>query len=72
MYYSNGSLDILAPSQPGLKDDWPAGRPVISQGDVAVGRTSRQDLASMPHCHALGLLEIVWGFDANTISDFDA
>ncbi|CAE7352124.1 unnamed protein product [Symbiodinium sp. CCMP2592] len=31
----------------GLKDDWPAGRPVVSQGDVAVGRTSRQDLASM-------------------------
>ncbi|CAJ1426781.1 unnamed protein product [Effrenium voratum] len=31
----------------GLKDDWPAGRPVLSQGDVAVGRTSRQDLAQL-------------------------
>merc|ERR1719163_2255721 len=29
----------------GLKDDWPAGRPILSQGDVAVGRTSPADLA---------------------------
>ena len=29
----------------GLKDDWPAGRPILSQGDVAVGRTAPADLA---------------------------
>ena len=31
----------------GLKDDWPAGRPILSQGDVAVGRTTPTDLASV-------------------------
>eukprot|EP00403_Amphidinium_massartii_P015941 CAMPEP_0178427502 /NCGR_PEP_ID=MMETSP0689_2-20121128/29781_1 /TAXON_ID=160604 /ORGANISM="Amphidinium massartii, Strain CS-259" /LENGTH=371 /DNA_ID=CAMNT_0020049217 /DNA_START=150 /DNA_END=1266 /DNA_ORIENTATION=- len=31
----------------GLNDKWPAGRPVLSQGDFAVGRTSRADLASL-------------------------
>ena len=29
----------------GLKDDWPQGRPILSQGDVAVGRTAPADLA---------------------------
>lgn len=31
----------------GLNDDWPQGRPVLSQGDVAVGRTSRGDVAAV-------------------------
>lgn len=35
---------ILRPT--GLRDDWPVGRPLFSQGDLAVGRTSRVDLAS--------------------------
>lgn len=42
---SGASYTVVRPT--GLKDDWPNGRPVVSQGDVAVGRTSRQDLASM-------------------------
>lgn len=29
----------------GLNNDWPSGRPVLSQGDVAVGRTNKEDLA---------------------------
>lgn len=32
----------------GLNDDWPSGsRPVFSQGDVAVGRINRQDVAKV-------------------------
>ena len=32
----------------GLNDDWPAGsRPVFTQGDVAVGRTNRKDVAKI-------------------------
>jgi len=31
----------------GLKDDWPSGRPILSQGDVAVGRTAPADLAAV-------------------------
>jgi hypothetical protein len=32
----------------GLNDDWPAGaRPVVSQGDVAVGRINRKDVATV-------------------------
>ena len=32
----------------GLNDDWPAGsRPIVSQGDVAVGRMNRKDVASL-------------------------
>ena len=31
----------------GLKDSWPSGRPVFSQGDVAVGRTNPDDLAKV-------------------------
>ncbi|CAM9204896.1 unnamed protein product [Heterosigma akashiwo] len=31
----------------GLNDQHPAGRPVLSQGDMAVGRTSRRDAASL-------------------------
>ena len=31
----------------GLNDDWPRGRPVFAQGDVAVGRTNREDLAAV-------------------------
>ncbi|CAJ1370447.1 unnamed protein product [Effrenium voratum] len=42
---SGASYAVVRPT--GLKDDWPAGRPVLSQGDVAVGRTSRQDLAQL-------------------------
>ena len=37
----------------GLKDDWPAGRPILSQGDVAVGRTAPTDLADV----LVGVLE---------------
>ena len=29
----------------GLTENWSAGRPIISQGDVAVGRTTRPDVA---------------------------
>eukprot|EP00443_Scrippsiella_acuminata_P045722 CAMPEP_0115174686 /NCGR_PEP_ID=MMETSP0270-20121206/3967_1 /TAXON_ID=71861 /ORGANISM="Scrippsiella trochoidea, Strain CCMP3099" /LENGTH=314 /DNA_ID=CAMNT_0002587533 /DNA_START=191 /DNA_END=1135 /DNA_ORIENTATION=+ len=42
---SGVSYVILRPT--GLNDNWPEGRPLLSQGDLAVGRTSRQDLASM-------------------------
>jgi len=31
----------------GLNDKWPPGRPLLSQGDFAVGRISRADLASV-------------------------
>lgn len=31
----------------GLNDDWPEGRPVFSQGDVAVGRINRKDAADV-------------------------
>ena len=31
----------------GLNDDWPRGRPVFSQGDVAVGRSNREDVAAV-------------------------
>mmetsp|Transcript_127576 Transcript_127576/g.254907 ORF Transcript_127576/g.254907 Transcript_127576/m.254907 type:complete len:371 (-) Transcript_127576:238-1350(-) len=31
----------------GLNDNWPPGRPLLSQGDFAVGRISRADLASV-------------------------
>jgi uncharacterized protein YbjT (DUF2867 family) len=32
----------------GLNDDWPAGsRPILSQGDLAVGRICRQDVATL-------------------------
>ncbi|CAL1150765.1 unnamed protein product [Cladocopium goreaui] len=41
---SGASYTVARPT--GLKDDWPTGRPLLSQGDVAVGRTSRQDLAN--------------------------
>ena len=37
----------------GLKDDWPSGRPILSQGDVAVGRTAPADLARV----LVGLLD---------------
>ncbi len=41
----------------GLNDNWPAGaRPVFSQGDVAVGRINRQDLAKIL-CDVLSLPE---------------
>ncbi|CAJ1338047.1 unnamed protein product [Effrenium voratum] len=40
---SGASYAVVRPTG----DDWPAGRPVLSQGDVAVGRTSRQDLAQL-------------------------
>eukprot|EP01041_Mallomonas_annulata_P012447 gene12447-26190_t len=31
----------------GLNDNWPSGRPLLSQGDVAVGRICRSDVASL-------------------------
>lgn len=31
----------------GLNDDWPSGRPLLTQGDVAVGRTNRDDVAAV-------------------------
>lgn len=31
----------------GLKDDWPKGRPILSQGDVAVGRANPSDVADV-------------------------
>jgi hypothetical protein len=31
----------------GLNDKWPSGRPVLSQGDVAVGRINRVDVAQL-------------------------
>mmetsp|Transcript_21885 Transcript_21885/g.28669 ORF Transcript_21885/g.28669 Transcript_21885/m.28669 type:complete len:359 (-) Transcript_21885:194-1270(-) len=31
----------------GLNDKWPNGRPIISQGDMAVGRINRNDVASL-------------------------
>ena len=31
----------------GLNDKWPSGRPVLSQGDVAVGRVNRVDVAQL-------------------------
>lgn len=41
----------------GLNDNWPAGaRPVFSQGDVAVGRLNRKDLATVL-CDVLSLPE---------------
>lgn len=41
----------------GLNDNWPAGaRPVFSQGDVAVGRINRRDLAKIL-CDVLSLPE---------------
>jgi hypothetical protein len=37
---------VVRPS--GLNDNWPAGaRPVFSQGDVAVGRINRKDVATV-------------------------
>jgi len=36
---------ILRPT--GLNDNWPPGRPLISQGDMAVGRISRDDVAEL-------------------------
>lgn len=42
---SGASYTIVRPT--GLNDRWPPGRPVLSQGDFAVGRTSRADLASL-------------------------
>lgn len=44
---SGSSYAIVRPT--GLKDDaeWPAGRPILSQGDVAVGRITRSDVASL-------------------------
>ena len=36
---------ILRPT--GLADQWPNGRPILSQGDVAVGRICRQDVAKL-------------------------
>jgi hypothetical protein len=31
----------------GLNDNWPPGRPVLAQGDLAVGRTNRGDVAAV-------------------------
>jgi len=41
----------------GLNDEWPMGqRPILSQGDVAVGRINRQDVATLC-CDVLGMPE---------------
>lgn len=41
-------IDYCIARPTGLNDDWPAGsRPVVSQGDVAVGRINRQDVAKV-------------------------
>lgn len=43
---SGANYCIVRPT--GLNDDWPAGsRPVFSQGDVAVGRINRKDVAKV-------------------------
>ena len=42
---SGAKYTILRPT--GLNDKWPTGRPVLTQGDLAVGRTSRADLARL-------------------------
>lgn len=41
---------ILRPT--GLNDEWPSGRPVLSQGDLAVGRICRADVARLLVCLA--------------------
>merc|ERR1719230_2291539 len=42
---SGAPYTIVRPT--GLNDNWPAGRPILSQGDFAVGRIARVDLASL-------------------------
>lgn len=42
---SNVKYSIVRPC--GLNDKWPEGRPLLSQGDVAVGRMCRSDVASL-------------------------
>lgn len=42
---ADGRYTVVRPT--GLNDDWPAGRLVVSQGDLAVGRISRQDVATI-------------------------
>jgi len=42
---SGAPYTVVRPT--GLNDNWPLGRPVLSQGDFAVGRISRADLASL-------------------------
>lgn len=41
---SEGRYTIVRPT--GLNDDWPQGRVILSQGDLAVGRISRLDVAA--------------------------
>mmetsp|Transcript_14426 Transcript_14426/g.19287 ORF Transcript_14426/g.19287 Transcript_14426/m.19287 type:complete len:227 (-) Transcript_14426:948-1628(-) len=43
--HSCGRYCIVRPT--GLNDEWPRGRLVLSQGDLAVGRTNRADLAQL-------------------------
>lgn len=42
---SGAPYTVVRPT--GLNDKWPPGRPILSQGDFAVGRISRADLASL-------------------------
>ena len=42
---SGGDFAVVRPV--GLNEDWPRGRPVFSQGDVAVGRSNRDDVAAV-------------------------
>eukprot|EP00286_Rhodomonas_abbreviata_P027251 CAMPEP_0181306952 /NCGR_PEP_ID=MMETSP1101-20121128/10591_1 /TAXON_ID=46948 /ORGANISM="Rhodomonas abbreviata, Strain Caron Lab Isolate" /LENGTH=349 /DNA_ID=CAMNT_0023413077 /DNA_START=232 /DNA_END=1281 /DNA_ORIENTATION=- len=42
---TGASYSVVRPC--GLNDKWPAGRPVFSQGDLAVGRINRADVASV-------------------------
>lgn len=44
----NAGVDYCIFRPCGLNDEWPSGaRPVFSQGDVAVGRTNRRDVATI-------------------------
>ena len=60
---------IVRPS--GLNDSWPAGsRPIVSQGDVAVGRINRQDVAKLM-VNVLSIPEAVdKTFEVTAVADY--
>ena len=43
----NGGASYVIVRPCGLNDKWPSGRPIMSQGDVAVGRINRGDVAQL-------------------------
>jgi hypothetical protein len=43
----NGGSSYVIVRPCGLNDKWPSGRPIMSQGDVAVGRINRDDVAQL-------------------------